>query len=77
VPVRFDYHAIMEDIQARIAGGEWPPGFQLPPSRVLAEQYRVSIGTVRRATDNLKLLGVLEGHQGVAVFVAEAGQNHQ
>ena len=71
MPVRYDYHAIMKDIQDRIARGEWPPGFQLPPPRVLAEEYYggVSAGTVRRATDGLKLLGVLEGHQGVAVFV--------
>lgn len=73
MPVRYDYRAIMDDIQARIARGEWPPGFKLPTPRHLAAQFYggVSIGTVRRATDALQILGVLEGHQGVGVFVAE------
>lgn len=76
VPVRYDYRAIMEDIQARIARGEWSPGFKLPPPRILARDFYggVSPGTVRRATDNLQLLGVLEGHQGVGVFVAERNE---
>jgi GntR family transcriptional regulator len=73
VPVRYDYRAIMDDIREKIASGEWPPGFKLPTSQQLAERYGVSPGTARRATDALQILGVLEGHQGVGVFVAEAG----
>jgi GntR family transcriptional regulator len=71
VPVRYDYRAIMEDIQAKIARGEWQPGFKLPTPRDLAVEYAVSPATIRRVTDSLQLLGVLEGHQGVGVFVAE------
>jgi DNA-binding GntR family transcriptional regulator len=74
VPVRYDYRAIMQDIQDKVASGEWPPGFKLPPPRELAALYSVSVGTVRRATDALQLLGVLEGHQGVGVFVTERPQ---
>lgn len=70
MPVRYDYRAIMDDIQGRITRGEWPPGFRLPTPRDLAIHYGVSPGTVRRATDALKIMGVLEGHQGVGVFVA-------
>jgi hypothetical protein len=71
VPVRYDYRAIMEDIQDKVARGEWPAGFKLPTPRELAVQYGVSPATIRKATDNLQLLGVLEGHQGVGVFVAD------
>lgn len=75
MPVRYDYRAIMDDIRRKVAQGVWPPGFKLPPPRELAEQYGVSAATVRRATDSLQLLGVLEGHQGVGVFVAEPPSN--
>jgi DNA-binding GntR family transcriptional regulator len=71
VPVRYDYRAIMEDIQGKIARREWPAGFKLPPPRELAVQYGVSPATIRKATDSLQLLGFLEGHQGVGVFVVD------
>jgi GntR family transcriptional regulator len=71
VPVRYDYRAIIEDMLAKIASGEWPPGFKLPKPRELAAVYSVSEGTVRRVIDILKDRGVLEGHQGVGVFVSE------
>ncbi|NJC63838.1 GntR family transcriptional regulator [Planosporangium flavigriseum] len=71
MPVRYDYRAIMEDIQGKVARSEWPAGFKLPTPRELAAQYGVSAATIRKVTDNLQLLGVLEGHQGVGVFVTE------
>lgn len=74
MPVRYDYRAIMEDMLAKIASGEWPPGYRLPKHRELALTYGVSVGTVRAATDRLKDRGVLEGHQGVALFVAERSE---
>lgn len=73
VPVRYDYRRIMDDIRSRIDRGEWAPGFKLPTPQVMGRDLYggVSAGTVRRATDALQLLGVLEGHQGVGVFVAD------
>ncbi|HEU4541753.1 MAG TPA: GntR family transcriptional regulator [Jiangellaceae bacterium] len=64
------YRRIMNDIRRKIGSGEWPPGHELPSTRELADQYGVSVGTVRAAVDRLVEAGVLEGHQGLAVFVA-------
>ncbi len=72
VSVNFDYLRVLDDIVARIRSGEYPPGHRLQSARELAEQYRVSVGTVRKAIDLLKDRGVLEGHQGKGVFVATA-----
>ncbi len=75
MPVMPTYQRIIEDIEAKIASGEWPPGFRLPPPKELAAQYaarwriEVSPQTVRRSTDTLQIRGVLAGRQGVAVFV--------
>jgi GntR family transcriptional regulator len=73
MPVRFDYRRIMDDIQRRIATGEFPVDQRLPTARDLAVQYGVSEGTVRKAIDLLKDRGVLIGHQGVGVFPAATG----
>jgi GntR family transcriptional regulator len=80
VPVTPVYQRIVEDILARIASGEWPPGHKLPPPAALADMYEqiwaderieVSPQTVRRSTDTLQIRGVLVGRQGVGVFVAQ------
>lgn len=71
------YLRIADDIRTKIASGEWPPRFKLPPPGVLAAAYAaawnedVSAATVRRATDRLQAVGLLTGRQGVAVQVAE------
>lgn len=90
MPVMPTYQRIAEDILARIAaakpGGDWSPGYKLPPPVALAEMYEslwadegieVSPQTVRRSTDTLQIRGVLIGRQGVGVFVAKsAGPSH-
>lgn len=75
MPAMPAYQRIEEDIKAKIASGEWPPGHKLAPPADLAAAYSaewgedVSAGTVRRATDRLQTLEVLYGRQGVGVFV--------
>lgn len=65
------YRQIANAIEADITAGRLKPGQKLPTTRELAEQYRHSPGTVRKAIDVLVAAGVLRGHQGVAVYVAE------
>lgn len=65
------YRRIMNDIKQKIDSGELPPGAELPSTRELAEQYQVSPGTVRTAVNFLLEAGILEGHQGLAVFVRD------
>lgn len=65
------YRRIMRDIRERIASGDLKPGDKLPTTAELAEQYGVSTPTVRQAITILSEAGVLVGHQGLAVRVAQ------
>jgi GntR family transcriptional regulator len=60
---------LRDDLAARIADGEWPPGFAIPPGYDLAATYDVSLHTVRRAIDHLVDEGVLKRKQGSGTFV--------
>ena len=50
--------------------GEWQPGDALPSETRLAQRYRVSIGTIRRAVDELVAEQILVRQQGRGTFVA-------
>jgi GntR family transcriptional regulator len=65
------WRRIRREIQAKIAAGILKPGDKLPTTKELAEQYDTSGVTVRKAIDLLIEAGVLEGRQGVGVFVAD------
>lgn len=53
-----------------LAEGEWPPGVALPSETRLSERFGVSIGTVRKAVDELVAERVLVRQQGRGTFVA-------
>ncbi|MEV1328537.1 GntR family transcriptional regulator [Micromonospora costi] len=65
------WRRIRREIQAKVDAGILQPGDKLPTTKELAEQYETSGVTVRKAIDLLIEAGVLEGRQGVGVFVAE------
>ncbi len=50
--------------------GEWKPGGAIPAERRLSEHYRISIGTVRKAIDELVAENILIRRQGRGTFVA-------
>ena len=66
--------ALYVQVRARIVGairsGEWPSGQAIPPERVLCERFGVSIGTLRKAVDELTASGILVRRQGRGTFVA-------
>lgn len=62
---------IINDITEQIDAGTLKPGDKLPSTRELAERYGVAPTTVRDAVGRLLDRGVLRGHQGVGVFIAE------
>lgn len=66
------YLQIMEQIQARIAAGDWPPGKELPSIRALAAALNVSVITIKRAYLDLESEGVIVTRHGKGSFVAEA-----
>ncbi len=57
--------ALLQRIEAR----EWGPGVALPNERELAQALQVSIGTLRRAVDELVAEHVLVRRQGKGTFV--------
>jgi GntR family phosphonate transport system transcriptional regulator len=63
------YQRVIDAIEADIASGRLKPGEQLATTNKLADHYKYSPGTVRRAVETLVERGVLRGHQGVGVFV--------
>ena len=65
------YLQIMEQIRARIAAGDWPPGKELPSIRALAAGLNVSVITIKRAYLDLETEGVIVTRHGKGSFVAD------
>ena len=53
-----------------LAAGEWKPGEAIPSESRLAERFDVSIGTIRKAIDELVAERILLRQQGRGTFVA-------
>ncbi len=54
----------------RISDGEWSPGTYLPSETRLAEEYGVSVGTLRKALLDLAQEGIVVRRQGRGTVVA-------
>lgn len=71
IPAR---HPLYKEVKLRITrgliDGEWHPGAAIPSETKLAERFRVSIGTVRKAIDELVAEKILLRQQGKGTFVA-------
>ena len=65
------YLQILEQIRARVAAGDWPPGKELPSIRALAAALNVSVITIKRAYLDLENEGVIVTRHGKGSFVAE------
>jgi GntR family transcriptional regulator len=72
VPV---YAQLADAVQAQIEAGELAPGAMLPGERRLAEQYRVALGTVRRAVQELRDRGLVTTTHGKGTFVVKSPTN--
>ena len=64
------YQQIKDLIVASLQAGEWQPGHAIPSEMELAERYKVSQGTVRKAIDALAAENLVVRHQGRGTFVA-------
>jgi len=64
------YREVRHHIMEAIAEGEWQPGEAIPSESELAAHFGVSIGTLRRAIDELVASQVLIRYQGRGTFVA-------
>lgn len=63
--------SLRETILSQLQAGHWKAGDRLPTERELAEGYRVSRTTVRKALADLKQQGLIEQTVGSGTFVAQ------
>jgi GntR family transcriptional regulator len=64
------YKEIKRQLMEALTRGEWKGGEAIPAERRLAERYGISIGTVRKAIDELVAENILIRQQGRGTFVA-------
>lgn len=64
------YREVQWRITRALAAGEWKPGEAIPSEAELAADFGVSIGTIRRAIDELVAGRILVRQQGRGTFVA-------
>ncbi|MGH2352232.1 MAG: GntR family transcriptional regulator [Chloroflexota bacterium] len=62
---------LRRQLHEKIQAGQWRTGDRLPSERALAETYKVSVMTVRRALRDLVLEGVLVRRVPAGTFVAD------
>lgn len=62
---------IIDDIQAKIRSGEYPPKSKLPSSTKMRIAYVCSAEPIRSALEFLKAKGWVVGAPGAGVFVAD------
>src|SRR5688572_11429575 len=64
------YKEVKRRLTRGLATGEWKPGEAIPSESRLAERFDVSIGTIRKAIDELVAERILLRQQGRGTFVA-------
>src|SRR6202163_3979899 len=64
------YMQIKALLVASLDNGEWPPGEAIPSEMALAQRFRVSQGTVRKAIDALAAQSLVIRRQGKGTFVS-------
>jgi GntR family transcriptional regulator len=64
------YKEVKIRLTRSLAAGEWKPGQAIPSESRLAERFNVSIGTIRKAIDELVAERILLRQQGRGTFVA-------
>jgi GntR family transcriptional regulator len=65
------YHAIADELRARIERGQYAPGTRLPSEDALAGQFGVSRQTVNKALLELRTEGLIRVERGVGTTVRE------
>ena len=64
------YHRIADALRGRITSGELTPGARLTSQRALAQQFGVSLMTLRQALELLEREGLIACRHGLGTFVA-------
>jgi len=65
------YQEVKQKITEDLVRGRYPMGQALPAEKDLAQELDVSIGTLRKAVDELVAEGIVVRRQGRGTYVAE------
>ena len=68
---------VLRELTLRLENGIYTTGNFLPPERVLAEEFKISRPTLRKALEPLVASGALVIHPGVGTRVAVRGQDEK
>jgi GntR family transcriptional regulator len=68
------YKEVKRRLMQELAAGQWAPGEALPSETQLAQRFAVSIGTVRKAIDDLVAERIVVRQQGRGTFLASHGR---
>lgn len=69
------YQQLVEQVRRMVAGGQLPPGTELPSVREMAQEHTVHPMTISKAYSLLESEGVLERHRGKPMRVAALKKN--
>lgn len=64
------YLTVKEDLIRRVLSGEWRPGELVPSEIALAQEYSVSVGTARKAVEQLVLEKIVVRQRGRGTTIA-------
>lgn len=64
------YKEVKRLLTATISNGEWGPGQAIPAEWALSKRFKVAVGTIRKAVDELVAENILIRQQGRGTFVA-------
>jgi GntR family transcriptional regulator len=71
------YKDVKRRLTEALTHGEWKPGAAIPAERQLAVRFGASIGTVRKAIDELAAENILIRQQGRGTFVASHNRERE
>ena len=63
------YQRVQQTLEHDLRGGKYPAGHRLPPERELAEQFNVSLLTLRQSLSGLEKEGLITRQHGRGTFV--------
>ncbi|MFL6676390.1 MAG: GntR family transcriptional regulator [Massilia sp.] len=69
------YREVKHKLMESLRDGEWKAGEMIPAEKRLCERFGVSVGTLRKAVDELTAENILIRHQGRGTFVASHSQD--
>jgi GntR family transcriptional regulator len=71
------YKEVKNRLMRGLVAGEWKPGQAVPSEGQLAARYGVSVGTLRRAVDELVAERIVQRRQGSGTYVTTHTEDHQ